>query len=160
MISVSRLLSGLTCLRLFRIVFGPGYEFGLGDHVLHGGGRDAGWLLFTKLNVTVIGVITKLPPAVVTGLIIVLWVALSRFLLLRCWLLSCCSFIDATFILPDLVDGIEDLFGFTLDFLTNLEYKERSDRLFSQVFCIPPCEATTLEQQILQCLGGKQRKEV
>ena len=81
---------------------------------------------------TIEGVITKLPPAIVTGPVIVFWVFLSRLLLLWSGLWSCWSFLDVTFILPELIDGIKDLFGFTLDFLTDLKNKEDNQIICSK----------------------------
>ena len=73
---------------------------------------------------TIEGVITKLSPAELTGLVVVFWVALGGLLLPRTGLLSRGILLNVTLILPQLIDGIEDLFWFALNFLTNLEYKE------------------------------------
>ena len=118
------MLSILTQLRLFRVVLGPGDELGLPHHVLHGGRGDPSGLLAAELHVTVEGVITKLSPAELTGLVVVFWVALGGLFLPRTGLLSWGILLNVTLILPQLIDGIEDLFWFALNFLTNLEYKE------------------------------------
>ena len=67
----------LTLFCLFRIVLGPGYQFGLGHHILHRGARDTVRLLSAELHVTVKGVLTKLSPAEVARLIAVFGGAFS-----------------------------------------------------------------------------------
>ena len=73
---------------------------------------------------TIIGVITKLSPAELTGLIVVFGGAFSRLLLLPGWLGSCWNLQNVTLILPELMYGVKDLLGFTLNFLAYLPYKE------------------------------------
>ena len=73
---------------------------------------------------TIIGVITKLSPAEVTRLIAVFGGIFSRLLLLPSWLWSCWNLQNVTLILPELIYGVKDLLGFTLNFLAYLRYKE------------------------------------
>ena len=119
----SKTLLTLFC-RLFGIVLGPSYHFRLRHHILHWGGRDTIGLFSAELHVTIIGIITKLSPAEVAGLIAVFGGAFSRLLLLQSWLGSCWDLHNVTLILPDLIYGVKDLLGFTLNFLAYLQYKE------------------------------------
>ena len=73
---------------------------------------------------TIIGIITELSSAEVTGLIAVFGGAFSRLLLLPSWLGSCGNLDNVTLILPELIYGVKDLLGFTLNFLAYLQYKE------------------------------------
>ena len=113
----------LTLYCLFRIVLGPGHHFSLAHNILHGGGRDTSGFFSAELHVTIKGVITKLSPAEVTGLVAVFGSAFSRLLLLP-WLGSGWNLENVALILPQLIYGVKDLLGFTLNFLAYLPYKD------------------------------------
>ena len=73
----------LTLFCFFRIVLGPGDQFGLAHHILHWGGRDTMGFFSAELHMSIIGVLTELSPAEIAGLVAVFGGAFSGLLLLQ-----------------------------------------------------------------------------
>ena len=118
-----------TLLCFSRVVFSPGHQLGLRHHVFCRRSLQACRLLPAKLNVAVESILAELAVAVVTGLVVVLW--LGGFLLLRGTFWGGWDFLFISF--PDFVSGIKHFLWFAFYFFTNLNNKMVNDKQFTRL---------------------------